>query len=121
MKEALVALGLRFAENDRDLLGCPDIVLRKQKIVVFCDGDFWHGRNWRLRRARLETGSNADYWLTKISYNMARDKRQRATLRRAGWTVLRLWETDVLRPAKSAARVQRVAKKAAHATAAKPR
>ncbi|MGH2544322.1 MAG: DUF559 domain-containing protein, partial [Ardenticatenaceae bacterium] len=64
---------------------------------VFCDGDFWHGRNWKARYPRLKAGSNARYWVHKIRYNISRDKRQTRELRTAGWTVIRLWETDILR------------------------
>lgn len=65
-------------------------------MVVFCDGDFWHGRHWARRRSRLLRGANAAYWLEKIRYNMLRDRRQTRMLMASGWHVVRLWETDIL-------------------------
>jgi G:T-mismatch repair DNA endonuclease (very short patch repair protein) len=63
---------------------------------VFCDGDFWHGRDWLQRRRRLAKGSNAPYWLDKIATNRMRDRRVNRQIRRRGWTVVRIWETDIL-------------------------
>jgi DNA mismatch endonuclease (patch repair protein) len=69
-------------------------------VVVFCDGDFWHGRDWLRRRRKLVAGANAAYWVAKIAANIARDRRNTRLLRHQGWTVVRLWETDILaRPA----------------------
>lgn len=62
---------------------------------MFCDGDFWHGRRWASRRARLAKGANPDYWIAKIKANMARDRRHTMALERDGWTVIRLWEGDI--------------------------
>jgi DNA mismatch endonuclease (patch repair protein) len=73
---------------------------------VFCDGDFWHGRHWATRRLRLTTGHNAAYWVAKIESNMRRDRRTRRELRSAGWTVLRFWESDILRdPDRAASKI----------------
>lgn len=69
----------------------------KERIVVFCDGDFWHGRNLTERLAKLSRGHNASYWVAKIERNAARDRLQTKALQAGGWTVLRFWETDILR------------------------
>jgi DNA mismatch endonuclease (patch repair protein) len=66
-------------------------------VVVFADGDFWHGRDLTKRLARLERGHNATYWLAKIEGNAARDRRIDAALVELGWIVLRFWETDIKR------------------------
>jgi DNA mismatch endonuclease (patch repair protein) len=84
--------------------GKPDIVFRRARVVVFCDGDFWHGRRRRERLDKLARGANAPYWTAKIAANAARDRRTTRVLRAAGWTVVRLWETDVLRDVRRAAR-----------------
>lgn len=65
------------------------------KVAVFCDGDFWHGRRWERLRKKLARGHNAAYWEAKILANRRRDRRNTRQLRKAGWTVVRLWETDV--------------------------
>lgn len=72
-------------------------MIPSQRIVIFCDGDFWHGRNWNKRRRTLASGSNARYWIAKIESNMQRDARLRRRLRREGWSVIRVWESDIHR------------------------
>ena len=88
--------GFRFRKSVRKLPGCPDIVFAKQRLAVFVDGDFWHGRRWSTRKEILAKGHNPHYWIDKIAYNILRDKFINETLGTLGWTVLRLWETDVL-------------------------
>jgi DNA mismatch endonuclease (patch repair protein) len=97
LRKELWHRGLRYRLHSRDLPGKPDIVFRRMRVVVFCDGDFWHGRHWPKRRESLARGANADYWTAKIAANVARDRRNSRLLRAAGWTVVRLWETEVLR------------------------
>jgi DNA mismatch endonuclease Vsr len=62
---------------------------------VFVDGDFWHGRNWPARKAKLAVGHNSDYWIRKIERNVERDKERNRELRSAGWRVLRVWESQI--------------------------
>lgn len=96
LRQILHRCGRRFRKNVRSLPGCPDIVFARAKIVVFCDGDFWHGRDWATRRGKLEIGTNGTYWIRKIEQNMSRDARNNAMLRRMGWQVLRFWESDII-------------------------
>jgi DNA mismatch endonuclease, patch repair protein len=96
LRRVLRSLGMRFRLHDPTLPGKPDLVFPRARVVVFCDGDFWHGRLWVIRRARLVKGANATYWVNKIEYNMRRDRHQSRLLRSAGWKVVRLWETDIL-------------------------
>jgi len=108
LSRALLSLGIRCRLTKKQLPGRPDFIFQRKKVVVFCDGDFWHGRNWPQRRAKLRAGSNADYWVAKIDYNRRRDRRNRRLLNEAGWTVIRLWESDILGdPLVAAARVAR--------------
>jgi DNA mismatch endonuclease (patch repair protein) len=72
-------------------------VFTGSRILVFCDGDFWHGRNWSERKRKLLAGNNSAYWIAKIEANIARDVRVNAELAEEGWYVLRFWETDILR------------------------
>jgi DNA mismatch endonuclease, patch repair protein len=97
LRRALFARGLRYRLHSRALPGNPDIVFPAARVAVFCDGDFWHGRNWEARRERLERGANATYWVPKIESNIARDRAATRALSAAGWVVLRLWETDIKR------------------------
>lgn len=91
MFDALEAIGLTF-EKHYKLLGNPDIAFVKEKIAIFIDGDFWHGRDFEKRKDKLP-----EYWVKKIGRNMRRDRRYRIKLREEGWTVIRLWEHRVLR------------------------
>jgi len=109
LRAALKRLGLRYRVNVSELPGRPDVVFPDSRVAVFCDGDFWHGRRWRTRRVKLMGGSNSRYWVAKIAYNILRDKRQTNALRRAGWRVIRVWETDVLRdPRRCAEKISRL-------------
>src|SRR5688572_19254855 len=74
LRKTLFASGLRFRLHATDLPGCPDLVIRRLKIAVFCDGDFWHGRRWPSRKSKLVAGWNAAYWVAKIERNRERDR-----------------------------------------------
>ena len=73
------------------LPGRPDIVFTKYKVVVFCDGDFWHGYKFNEWKERL-----SPHWLNKIQRNIERDKKNDAKLKDDGWTVLHFWEWEIL-------------------------
>ena len=106
LRTALRAHGVRFRSNVKTLPGCPDLILVRERIAVFCDGDFWHGRHWSKRKPKLLAGWNAEYWVAKIERNRARDRSVARTLRRLGWRVLRVWESNVRRdPERAAARI----------------
>lgn len=96
LRRELWKQGCRFRVDVRTLPGRPDIVFTKARVAIFCDGDFWHGRNWDELQRKLAKGHNPDYWLKKISRNMERDKQATAALQLGGWTVLRFWEGDLL-------------------------
>lgn len=90
------ARGFSFSEHARALPGRPDFLFEQERLVVFCDGDFWHGRRWAELRSKLAAGSNGDYWVRKIKANRSRDRRHDRVLAKAGWRVLRLWEREIL-------------------------
>jgi len=77
------------------LPGCPDIVFPGARLAIFCDGDFWHGRDWPIRRIKLKRGHNAAYWIPKIEGNIQRDLRNTALLESEGWCVVRYWESEI--------------------------
>jgi DNA mismatch endonuclease (patch repair protein) len=103
LRSELWRRGLRYRVHADDLPGRPDIVFPARRIVVFCDGDFWHGRNLKHRLTKLSRGHNADYWVAKVSRNVERDAQNKRRLEGTGWSVLRFWETEVLRDASSVA------------------
>lgn len=94
---AMWAIGLRYRKHYK-MFGSPDFVFVKDKIAIFCDGDFWHGNNWKLRglsSLEEELCNYSDYWKTKISRNVARDAIVSQRLADEGWTVIRLWASDI--------------------------
>lgn len=105
LRRALWRLGCRYRLGGQSLPGAPDLVFPGARVVVFCDGDFWHGRNWEQRRARLAAGTNAHYWVAKIERNIRRDQEVTERLEGAGWSVLRFWESEILRSPHEVARV----------------
>jgi DNA mismatch endonuclease (patch repair protein) len=106
LRKALRAVGIRYRSNVKRLPGCPDLILNKYRVAVFCDGDFWHGREWSKRKTKLLAGWNAEYWVAKIQQNRARDREVTGALRVLGWRVVRVWESDLRRdPLRVAAKI----------------
>lgn len=93
LRKALWSLGYRYRLHKKQLKGKPDLVFTAKKVVVFIDGDFWHGYNWQERKPRLKT--NTEYWIPKIERNMQRDVEVTEALQKEGWKVIRLWEHEV--------------------------
>jgi len=95
LRRALSKRGLRYRLHAMDLPGKPDIVFPKEKVAVFCDGDFWHGRDWAKRRTKLAQGSNPEYWIPKINANRRRDRRVDKLLAALQWRGIRIWESEI--------------------------
>ncbi len=95
MAKVLWQRGLRYRRNDRSLPGKPDFSFRGEKTVVFCDGDFWHGRNFNPNHFH----TNQQFWINKIQRNKTRDIRNNQQLADMGYEVLRFWESDILNDA----------------------
>ena len=85
--------GFRYRKNEKKVFGKPDFVFKKMKIAIFCDGEFWHGKDWEVRKYDHKT--NQKFWFTKIEQNIERDKRVNEQLQKQGWTVLRFWESEI--------------------------
>ena len=96
LRRELWRRGFRYRIHVPGLPGRPDIVFPRDRLVVFCDGDFWHGRDLERRLAMLSQGHNSAYWVAKVRRNAERDRENDRALEAAGWKVLRFWETDVL-------------------------
>ena len=88
---ALWHKGIRYRKNVQSVLGTPDICIKKYKLAIFCDGEFWHGKNY----TEDEFHVNKKYWDNKIKRNKERDLEITIALRDQGWTVLRFWEEDI--------------------------
>lgn len=106
--EYLRSLGYKFRTNDEFLPGRPDICFERERVVIFIDGDFWHGKNLKKRLSRLSQGHNSEYWTAKITNNFRRDRAVDKQLKAAKWNVVRIWESDVVRnPAKEVMKITR--------------
>jgi DNA mismatch endonuclease (patch repair protein) len=100
LRKELFAAGIRGWRLHPRVTGRPDIAWTGRRVAVFVDGAFWHGHPDYYR------GQSGSFWDEKIARNRARDRRVDATLRTAGWTVIRLWDFEIERdPARCVARV----------------
>lgn len=97
LRKALWKQGIRYRKNYRVLPGSPDIALTKYKIAVFCDSEFFHGKDWEVLKPRLEAGNNPDFWVKKIEKNRHRDIETDKKLFFMGWTVIHFWGTEILK------------------------
>lgn len=95
LRKALWAKGYRYRKNYKELPGRPDIALTKYKIAIFCDGEFFHGKDWEVLKPKLADSNNSEFWISKISKNIERDNEINKQLLFAGWTVIRFWGEDI--------------------------
>lgn len=102
MKDMLANLDYDFRMYPK-MFGNPDFIIEDYKIAIFCDGDFWHGYNYRMKKK-----PSKKFWRDKIERNMSRDERVSRKLRRDGWSVLRFWEHDIeKKPTKCIVKIER--------------
>lgn len=98
LRKALWRRGLRYRVNYKALPGKPDIAFTKVRVAIFCDGDYWHGHNWALRGLSSfdeELKRYSPYWRDKLIRNVERDKEIDRKLEAQGWSVVRIWESDI--------------------------
>lgn len=95
LRKALWHQGIRYRKNYKSLPGKPDIAITKYKIAVFCDSEFWHGKDWDVLEKRLLEGARSEFWISKIKRNMERDKETDKKLNRLGWKVIRFWGDEI--------------------------
>jgi len=93
LAKALWRKGYRFRRNSKHVFGKPDFSLKKYKLAIFVDSEFFHGKDWDLEKYRIKT--NRDFWWKKIEGNIERDKQVNLMLKNLGWEVLRFWTKDV--------------------------
>jgi len=72
----------------KDLPGKPDVIINK--VVIFVDGDFWHGYEFEKWKNKL-----SEFWRRKIENNIMRDKLVDKALRKKKYIVLRFWEHEI--------------------------
>lgn len=93
LRRFLHAAGFRYRLHSNTLPGKPDLVLPKYRLAIFVHGCFWH----RHRGCAFTTfpKSNPEFWATKFSRNIERDRDQYEQLRDQGWRVLIVWECGI--------------------------
>lgn len=95
LMQALWKRGLRYRKHLKGILGTPDIAFVGKKVAVFCDSEFWHGKDWELRKADFK--SNQEFWYKKIQRNIEKDIEVNTSLSAQGWSVVRFWGKNIMR------------------------
>jgi DNA mismatch endonuclease Vsr len=93
LAKELWAMGLRYRKSYTAVLGKPDFAFIGPKVAVFCDSEFFHGKNWSVKKHEIK--SNREFWYKKIEGNIRRDKEVNKALLSAGWTVIRFWGKEI--------------------------
>ena len=96
LRKHLWKKGIRYRKNYALLPGKPDIVISKYRIAIFCDSEFFHGKDWGHLKEHLKSSINSVYWLKKIQRNIDRDTEITKQLHSLGWTVIRFWGKDII-------------------------
>lgn len=97
LRKALWDKGYRYRKNYKDLPGKPDIVLTKYKIAIFCDSEYFHGKDFEQLKKQLSKSKNPDFWIDKIQRNIDRGEEVNRQLKALGWTVLRFWGKEIMK------------------------
>ena len=105
LRKALWKKGYRYRKNVKTLPGKPDIVITKYKIAIFCDSEFFHGKDCEVLKPRLEKGVHGDFWVKKITNNRRRDDEVNKKLLFMGWTVIRFWGKEIMKNTDECVRV----------------
>lgn len=93
LAKALWKKGYRYRRNNKTVIGKPDITFKRQKVAIFCDSEYFHGKDWQIQKHRIKT--NTTFWQKKIESNIARDRFVNESLLNAGWKVIRFWGLDI--------------------------
>ena len=95
LRKALWSEGIRYRKHYDKLPGKPDIAITKYRIAIFCDGEFFHGKDWDKLQLKLKNSNNSEYWIKKIRRNIERDMEVEREIRAEDWTVIRFWGKDI--------------------------
>ena len=117
VRKGLHARGFRFRLHNKKLPGSPDIVLPKYGVAIMVNGCFWHGHKGCRYATKPKT--NIEFWETKIARNRHRDEVTTAHLEALGWTVITVWECELLGKSQAASRLDALAEEIREAGVAK--
>ncbi len=90
VRSELHRLGYRFYKHIKALPGNPDIVFPRKRLVIFIDGDFWHGYRFPTWKHQL-----TPFWQEKIAVTRIRDQRNFRKLHKSGWRAIRIWQHQI--------------------------
>ena len=93
LAKGLWGIGLRYRKNNLKVFGKPDFTFNKYKIAIFVDSEFWHGKDWEIRKYEIK--SNQEFWIKKIERNIQRDIEVNEKLQNDSWSVLRFWGKEI--------------------------
>ncbi len=93
LAKSLWSKGYRYRRNNIKIIGKPDFTFTKYKIAIFCDSEFFHGKDWETQKLRIKT--NTEFWHKKIESNITRDDKVNDILLKNGWKVIRFWGNDL--------------------------
>jgi DNA mismatch endonuclease, patch repair protein len=85
--------GVRYRKNDKTVYGKPDLTIKKYKIAIFVDSEYFHGKDWDIDKYRIK--SNREFWWKKIEENQKRDQTVNSFLVDKEWKVLRFWSQEI--------------------------
>jgi len=105
IRKLVFAQGYRYRLHARTLPGCPDLVFRPSRKIIFVHGCFWH-RHANCTLARIPK-SRVAFWTTKLEGNRQRDERNKRALARKGWKVLIIWECQLKNVLRLETRIRR--------------
>ena len=91
VRKVVLSLGCRFRLHRRDLPRTPDLVFPGRRKVIFVHGCFWQQHDCP-RGSR--PASNTEFWNTKLSRNMERDRNNLAARAADGWSTMVVWECE---------------------------
>jgi DNA mismatch endonuclease (patch repair protein) len=93
LRKALYEKGCRYRCNSKYIFGHPDISFKGVKVVVFCDSEFWHGKDFEENEKKIL--SNREYWIPKIKRNIERDNEVNEKLTQEGYLIYRFWGGEI--------------------------
>lgn len=91
VRRELFKQGIGYRIHSKTLPGSPDISSKKNKIVVFIDGCFWHG----CEKHGSIPKTNTEFWEKKIGRNIIRRNEVRKELENMDYTVLEYFECEI--------------------------
>lgn len=107
VRKLVFALGYRYRLHARDLPGCPDLVFRPRRKVIFVHGCFWHRHPSRSCALARWPKSRLEFWRPKLEGNRERDEKNNKALQRKGWKVMTIWECQLKNTGRLEGRIRR--------------